>query len=343
MATPTPPNKLTEATLPIAGDLPDGASLYHIRTNPDQFCGNILISGDPDRVKFIANKYLAKPYIHKVNHRGLRLYTGFTKECVLPGNKQMKMTVATSGMGTPSLEIVLGELIALNELQLPERIRLEKRREMLNIIRVGTSGAVREQTQLGTSVITKYAIGMDNTGLFYDAPLPDAVCGEIERQALHLLQQATPPGRRFAGCIHPYASKAHPQVVEALVKAANDLKAKKNSSTPLHTVGITVSNAGFFANQGRDVYANLAPTIPGIDAVIGQLSVKDCDNNALYVENLEMEVSLLAHIGHANEYRCGAVCAAVANRVTNSFAKNTHEATMDAIEIGFRALVELNL
>lgn len=76
----------------------------------------ILLVGDPGRAEKIAERYLQKPLETYQSHRGLVTITGRTKELVL-GDKGMRLTVSTSGMGTPSLEIVIGELIALNEIK----------------------------------------------------------------------------------------------------------------------------------------------------------------------------------------------------------------------------------
>ncbi|MDQ7082551.1 MAG: hypothetical protein Q9N34_06040 [Aquificota bacterium] len=59
----------------------------------------------------------------------------------------------------------------------------------------------------------------------------------------------TPRGPRFKAKIHPYASKAHPDVVSALVESAEEMGAS-------YRRGVTVSNSGFFANQGRQVSRN---------------------------------------------------------------------------------------
>jgi len=69
-------------------------------------------------------------------------------------------------MGTPSLEIVLNEIVALNEMDFHTRTR-KSFYDMLTVIRVGTSGSIQPDTELGTLIITEYAVGLDNTGLFY--------------------------------------------------------------------------------------------------------------------------------------------------------------------------------
>jgi uridine phosphorylase len=87
----------------------------------------------------------------------------------------VKATVTTSGIGTPSLEIVVNDLVALNEIDFETRTR-KSDFPRFHILRVGTSGGLQASTEPGTPIITSYAIGMDNTGLFYEASYPDEIC-----------------------------------------------------------------------------------------------------------------------------------------------------------------------
>jgi uridine phosphorylase len=113
--------------------------LYHVgfgrsdlEPNPPTIA---LLSGDPDRAKLIANTYL-----HDVTtlseHRGLFSYVG-----TLENGK--RMLSATSGMGAPSLSIVVNELIQVG---------------IKTIIRVGTCGSIQDHVKAGSIVISKAAL-----------------------------------------------------------------------------------------------------------------------------------------------------------------------------------------
>ena len=93
-----------------SSDLPivDGRT-YHLDLRPEDLAENIIIVGDPDRVTFIADEFLGAKEIDRF-HRGLRTITGYVKET------GQRVSIVTSGMGTPSLEIVLNEIVALNEI-----------------------------------------------------------------------------------------------------------------------------------------------------------------------------------------------------------------------------------
>jgi uridine phosphorylase len=94
-----------------------------------------LLSGDPDRARLIAQKYL-----HDVQplseHRGLNSYLG-----KLPNGR--RILSATSGIGGPSLSVVVNELVQVG---------------VRAIIRVGTCGSIQERILPGSVVISSAAL-----------------------------------------------------------------------------------------------------------------------------------------------------------------------------------------
>jgi len=303
--------------------------IYHLSINHDELADKCIIVGDPERVPKIANKFLAKVLADR-SHRGLRTITGLTVNGGVP------ITIVTSGMGTPSLEIVLNELIAVHELDLATRKPLKGERKPLTIIRVGTSGAVRSGTALGTAIITKWAVGLDNTGTYYDAPC-DPVTEAIEDTVTKAVRAAATPGSRFGSRLAPYAAAAAPEVVEALTEVAQEKKI-------LHKVGITASAAGFFANQGRQIRPFLKVTVPNIDSVVGSVDLSGIEGISpkdIKIENLEMECAALYHIGRMAGCRCGTVCVTVAQRRTGEFLENQAACVEAASTLAVDALVAL--
>lgn len=295
---------IPESSLPVIGE-----NIYHLNVHPSEVADNVLIVGDPERVPIIANKYFKTILVDR-SHRGLRTITGLTE-------KGVKITATTSGMGTPSLEIVLNELIALRELDIKKRAILPERPKPMNIIRIGTSGSINAKTPIGTSIIPKYSIGLDNTGQFYDIPPQDAATEEIERRVTKALQDAAGEGSRFRTRLAPYASKAHPEAVEALVNAAKEL------GVPYKT-GITTSAGGFFCNQGRRLLPSIGITVKDVDNVVGMTDftgIEGADAD-LQAENMEMESSFLFHLCSALGYRCGAICLTIAQRREGTFLQN---------------------
>lgn len=305
-----------------ASDLPifDGR-VYHLNMEPGELAQDIIIVGDPNRVTDIAHEFLDWPNLLAYQHnRGLRSITGRVKKT------GQVVSLLTSGMGTSSLEIVLGELEVLNEIDFRTRTRREQF-ETINIIRVGTSGALQKDTPLGTPLVANYLIGLDNTGLFYDVPYPDEVSRLLEDRLKQALDEATPIDRRFRGRIWPYVAKADPRITALMEQAAKDLGI-------ICRKGLTASNSGFFANQGRAI-SRIRPTIPDIDSVLATFYT---GIEGLRIENMEMEGSFLAHFMTGLGYRAGIICPGIANRREETFDRDYHKNISDATAIALRAL-----
>ncbi len=96
-----------------------------------------LLSGDPDRARFIAESAPGVTLEKKLSeHRGLNSYLAR-----LPNGR--RFISATSGMGAPSLSIVVNELVQVG---------------VRAIIRVGTSGAIQARVKMGSIVITRASL-----------------------------------------------------------------------------------------------------------------------------------------------------------------------------------------
>ena len=73
----------------------------HMKTKKELVAKTVIMSGDPLRTKFIAENYLTD-YVLINEVRGMLAYTGYYKG--------KKITLATSGMGMPSMGIYAYEL-----------------------------------------------------------------------------------------------------------------------------------------------------------------------------------------------------------------------------------------
>lgn len=94
-----------------------------------------LLSGEPERSRHIAYTYLQNVKLLS-EYRGLHSYVGNL------GNGK-PVLVATSGMGAPSLSIVVNELVQVGIKQ---------------IIRIGTCGSIQNHVQVGSVVISQGAL-----------------------------------------------------------------------------------------------------------------------------------------------------------------------------------------
>ena len=296
--------------------------VYHLGLKPEDLANHILIVGDPERVSFIAKDCFSRIEVDKF-HRGLRTITGIICDT------GQRVSVVTSGMGTPSLEIVLNEIIALNEMDFHTRTR-KSVYDMLTVIRVGTSGSIQPDTELGTLIITEYAVGLDNTGFFYDCTYPEKNIEILEEKIRDAVDGSIPANSRFKGKIYPYASRAHQDVTRALEREAGKLEVNFKK-------GVTVTNSGFFANQGRSV-SRIPLTVSEIDGI---LSVVDTGIEGFRIENMEMEASFLLYFMGALGYRAGVVCVVIDNRREDKFTAQYERHISDASKVALRALATL--
>jgi purine-nucleoside phosphorylase len=128
----------------------------HLRAEPGDYAPLVLLPGDPNRATRIAERFdggLEKA--RRVNeHRAMYGYTG-----TYHGRP---VSVQTTGMGTPSLSIVVEELL-----------RLGARR----LIRVGTTGGIGRAIRTGELIVATAAAPVDGatqTYLHGDAYAPAA-------------------------------------------------------------------------------------------------------------------------------------------------------------------------
>ena len=94
-----------------------------------------MLSGDPSRSELIATEHLGG--VRELSrHRGLDAFAA-----TLPGGAPV--VCATSGMGAPSMSIVVNELVQVG---------------IRTIIRIGTSGSIQEHVRIGSVVIGSGAL-----------------------------------------------------------------------------------------------------------------------------------------------------------------------------------------
>lgn len=114
-------------------------SQLHVRAEPGAIASSVLLPGDPDRATLIADELLDSPRLYN-EHRHLLGYTG--------SYQGRDVSVQATGMGCPSLAIVVEEVIRLGAKRL---------------IRVGTCGAVAAGVAPGDLVVATASVPNDGT------------------------------------------------------------------------------------------------------------------------------------------------------------------------------------
>lgn len=98
-------------------------------------CQSCLLTGDPDRTRFIAENLLQSPQLLS-ERRGLASYLGYLKN-------GEPLLIATSGMGASSASIVINELSQAG---------------IKNIIRLGTTGSIQNHIPVGSIIVSQAAL-----------------------------------------------------------------------------------------------------------------------------------------------------------------------------------------
>jgi uridine phosphorylase len=257
---------------------PDG-SVYHLNLRPENIADTIIAVGDPGRVHQVSQYFDSIEF--EMNKREFITHTGYL-------NKK-RITVISSGIGTDNVEILMTELDALANIDLEKR-EPKKKLKSLNIIRIGTSGAMQEDIKLGSYVASEHAIGFDTLGFFYNYP---QTTQEVEiasrlRDAISL---------EFTPHIFKGSGKLIEQFAFDMVK------------------GNTVTAPGFYAPQGR----TLRLPIKHPDLVDKLMYFHQGD---FWITNFEMETAGYYGMSRMMGHHMVSLNAIVVNRAKGTFSKN---------------------
>ncbi|RLD61172.1 MAG: phosphorylase, partial [Bacteroidetes bacterium] len=252
---------------------PDG-EIYHLKLKPENLANTIILVGDPGRVEVVSSFFDTIEYVGQ--NREICTHTGTLN------NK--RLTVMSTGMGTDNIDIVMNELDALVNIDLQERKPKEKHTS-LDIIRLGTSGALQPDIPLNSFVMSDYGLGIDGLLNFYK--VKDGVIDQKLTDAF--IKQMNWPDS-FA---KPYAIHASEKLTQ------------KMGDGFVH--GITATAPGFYGPQGRVLRLGLS--YPDINENLHKFNF---ENNRIV--NFEMETSALYGLGKMLGHETLTVCVAIANR-----------------------------
>ena len=267
----TSPRVIAPSELIINAD----GSIFHLHLRPEQLADTIILVGDPARVEMIA-KYLDEVEC-RASNREFNSVTGSYKD--------KRMTVLSTGIGIGNIDISMTELDALANIDFATRTVKSDFRQ-LTILRLGTSGALQPDIEVGDVVFARTSVGFDGLLSYYAGR--DNVCDlELEEAfAKHTSWQEPMP--------RPYFVDADKELWEHF----------KDSVTE----GITIAAPGFYAPQGR--WVRLQPAVVDLNERIEAFRYSE-----RRITNYEMEGSALAGLSALMGHRAATICTIIAQRI----------------------------
>lgn len=294
-------------------------SIYHLHLQPDQIADLIITVGDPDRVERVSR------YFDRIDTRvSKREFVTHTGE--LGGRR---ISVISTGIGTDNIDIVLNELDALARIDLKTRELLPTEQQRpLSFVRLGTSGCLQPDLGVDSILVSAYAIGIDGLMAFYDLHHPQETLYLLN----HLQASMAAAGLHIPGT--PYAAQA-------------DEKLLSHFSTPKNHQGITLTAAGFYGPQARELRLKTRLNSKIINALTSfrysPTNNRESPQNALRITNLEMETAGIYALAQALGHSAVSISALLANRANGTFSQNATQTVDSLIEWALERLTSLPL
>lgn len=280
--------RIPESELIINSD----GSVFHLHLRPEELADNVILVGDPGRVAMVAEYLTDIEFRHE------------SREFVSTTGKHngKRVTVLSTGIGCDNIDIVMTELDALANVDFNTR-EVKEQKKSLNILRIGTSGAIQPEIPLGSYVFSEISVGMDGLLNWY---------ADREKIALADFEED------FYKQVHWNEHLPHPY----FVAAGEEMRERWKDDA---IMGMTISASGFYGPQGRVVRMGLA--LPDM--------VKEFEayrHNGKKITNFEMEGSAIAGIARQLGHNAGTVCCIIAQRHAKSSNTDYKPAVRKLIE-----------
>ena len=262
--------RIAESELIINSD----GSVFHLHLKPEELADTVILVGDPGRVDMVSEFFEEKEFRHQS-----REFVSVTGRY-----KGKRMTVLSTGIGTDNIDIVMNELDALANIDFKTR-EVKAQKKSLNILRIGTSGAIQPDIPLGSFVFSHISVGCDGLMNWYADRDSIALTGIEEA-----FKQHTNWNRHLPD---PYFVRAGQKMIDLF----KDCTIK----------GMTIAASGFYGPQGRVLRMPLA--MPDMLETFESFNYE-----GERVTNFEMEGSAVAGIASHLGHNAGTVCCIIANR-----------------------------
>ena len=285
--------RIPESELIINSD----GSVFHIHLKPEELADNVIMVGDPSRVDMIGEYLTDIEFRHE------------SREFVsITGKRNGKRITALShGIGPDNIDIVMTELDALANVDFKTR-EVKPVHKALNILRIGTSGALHADIPLGSYVLSHISVGFDGVMNWY---------GNREKVTIPAVEEAFKKHMNWLDVLpSPYFVKASPKIINLM----KDVTLK----------GVTISANGFYGPQGRVVRVPLA--MPNMLEDIESFRFTEAGED-YRITNFEMESSPLAGLAAQLGHNASTVCCIIANRYLQSSNPDYKPAIRKLVEL----------
>lgn len=279
--------------------LNDDGSVYHLNLLPADIATDIIFVGDQDRVEAITKHFDTIEFTKQ--KREFKTQTGTYKG--------KRLTVISTGIGPDNIDIVLNELDALVNIDF-ETKTVKPNVTSLNIVRIGTSGALHDSIPVDAILMSTFAIGTDNMLRSYNLQ-------NINEEIIE---------ERFVKHTNWQINKGLPYAI-----AVNTELAKKFKSNEMFE-GITVTAPGFYGAQGRVLRLQLSDAhfMDTLDLF---------EYNGFKATNLEMETAAIYGLAKLLGHKAVSLNAIVANRKLGSFSKNPYKTVDYLIDYALQRII----
>ena len=279
----------------------EDGSIFHLHLKPEQLADIVILVGDPGRVAMIAEYFDTKEC--EVSNREFLTVTGTYKG--------RRMTVMSTGIGIGNIDICVTELDALANIDFATR-RVKDDFRRLTLVRLGTSGAIQEDIEVGTVVFARTSLGFDGLLSYYEGR--DEVCDlDLERAfEEHTAWYSKLPAPYFVNADKTLFDHFRDSVVE----------------------GITIAAPGFYAPQGR--WVRLRPHDAELNTKIESFRFGE-----RRITNFEMEGSALAGLAALMGHRAATICTIIAQRVAKDACTDYKPFVRRMIEMALDKLAAL--
>ena len=278
----------------------EDGSIFHLHLLPEQLADIVILVGDPGRVEMVASYFTNIEC--RVESREFRTVTG--------KYKGRRMSVISTGIGTDNIDVVMTELDALANIDFTTRT-VKPEHRTLTVLRLGTSGALQPDIEIGAPVFARTSVGFDGL-LNYYAGRNDVCDLEIEKAFVeHTDWNPQLPAPYF-------------------IDASTELWEHFRDYT---TEGITIAAPGFYGPQGR--WVRCQPADPNLNEKIEAFRYE-----GRRITNYEMESSALAGLAALMGHKGGTICCIIAQRINKNANTDYKPFVRQMIEMALDRLAE---